>query len=364
MLRDKQYMQGLPILASATDSISPMRGASDVSLAPKLRVNLSSNIDTEEASLLASQLVELHSETDQLCECQCTYHAGSHSIEAAPIAKLDPSSIYTIFLRGGLIGGTLFADYQQSFKTMTVGPIRVVLCKEDTDDCFLVSLTRSLGLYAELVGAVVERAGSKQSTVAELYCTRDATRISIRDDADVSLLRDGDKIYFTLQPVVVATTTTGSEQKGASRFFSQEYIAQHWVSAASGYYAVTGKMSTEEENQLILDIVKAFEHVDHVDPAISCEEAQATLHRHTTRSPQPEPAPPPTVDPALTMSFIPPGLHACMRLNAGLLLTIAEQIVNPWLNGLAQEVPSLHVFSVAEIEAAMHRGDTALRAKV
>ena len=40
----------------------------------------------------------------------------------------------------------------------------------------------------------------------------------------------------------------------------QAYNDDNWVNDASGYLAVCGKLSEEEENDLILQLVQAFEH--------------------------------------------------------------------------------------------------------
>jgi hypothetical protein len=42
-----------------------------------------------------------------------------------------------------------------------------------------------------------------------------------------------------------------------------------------GYYAIVGKMSKEEENRLLLDVVSAFSHVPDIDPAVSCERSSS-----------------------------------------------------------------------------------------
>jgi hypothetical protein len=196
---------------------------------------------------------------------------------------------------------------------MTIGPIRTFLSCKGSDDKSLMSLSRSLGLYVELIGKISERTGFEQSEIANIECVRSAEVFPIENDSDVCRLCDGDLVVVTKQERRELSTILKEHNEHMSQYFTREYVEEHWVSAAAGYYAVTGKMSAEEENRLLLEIVEAFKHEEDINPAVSCEESIAAPKRKKAGPRPAEKVADSRMDSAALMSFIPPGEHLSLN---------------------------------------------------
>ena len=126
-------------------------------------------------------------------------------------------------------------------------------------------------MYLELCGAVIAALDATSKSVGEMWVVdrSNKSRSLITNDADVAKLQTDSLIEATLVDCTHSQQSLRETTEGS--YPSKQYIHDHWVSASAGYYAVTGKMTTEEENALLLDIVSAFMHVDDVPPHISAE---------------------------------------------------------------------------------------------
>ncbi len=139
-----------------------------------------------------------------------------------------------------------------SFTTPAVSPARVFIREQGSDDVQIASIQRIASLYLELRGAVVAALDATSKSVGEMWVVdrSNKTRSLICNDADVAKLQTDSLIEATLVDCTHSQRSFGETTEGS--YPSKQYIHDHWVSASAGYYAVTGKMTTEEENALLL----------------------------------------------------------------------------------------------------------------
>ena len=93
-------------------------------------------------------------------------------------------------------------------------------------------------------------------------CGIDGRKLDLISDEDIADLNDSYSVSFDLKPPTEFDQMESATHHGGSQSWSAEeweqYNADNWVNDASGYLAVCGKMSAEEENELILQVVEAF----------------------------------------------------------------------------------------------------------
>lgn len=81
--------------------------------------------------------------------------------------------------------------------------------------------------------------------------TRDQVVVPIATDMDVAALREFDSVSFQ---------TVAAQPRGLVQTLSpEEYVAAHYANPEAGFYALCGKLSAEEENERLLEIVQVFE---------------------------------------------------------------------------------------------------------
>ena len=365
VLRRRQATNTLPMLRT----LAPLSFDAVLSKA-KLGSHITLHMDPDvppsvfgDQAVLGSA-VHLHTIQDFACTVAVTYQPASHSLLIRPSNAFMPSCRYTVIIDGSPLGGYL--DTFVSFTAQDVGPVRIVAQRRDTDNTMLATISRSVCLLTELQAKIAVRIpGILARQVVGISCVGDDTRppFQLASDYDVCNLQDGDVVQFDVLDTVPPEPT--DDQQRGPPMFSKEYIEQHWVSAAAGYYVVAGKMSAEEENMLLLSVVNAFKDTEDVSPAISCEMSARMAGS------EPVVALGPTiatreVDDIVAGTGRPQSLNKpqnAQAVDATMSYIPAEIIENPWTNGLQRTTPSLRYFSSSEIQQALG-GDHDLAAQV
>ena len=95
---------------------------------------------------------------------------------------------------------------------------------------------------------------SADLSIAQIFCTDDAHLRPIKTDIDVAALTEFAEVRFS---TAKASSCRATEAQ-APPMTREEYLTAHWVNESAGFYALCGKMSAEEEQARLLEIVAAF----------------------------------------------------------------------------------------------------------
>ena len=196
--------------------------------------------------------IELRGWMDQKVQGRTSFDASTGQLQFKPTGTLLPGRTYSVVVHTG-------ADVAWQFVTAELTPVRVLLeqCKRNRtmgdEPTRLITLQRQAGLLSELQAVA-------RSTFGELDTEFRFTRPgcasgSTLDDVGVSLLQEGDVVRCSS----MGAAPTLVVHDDVAPLSHEAYRREHWVNAASGYYAVGGKMSARDEEALLLAVVAAFE---------------------------------------------------------------------------------------------------------
>jgi hypothetical protein len=145
-------------------AVSPLAGASNVSIMTNLSVTFNEAIDP---ATISSAVFELRDATSTLIPCQVSYNAATRIAIITPADQLRNSTIYTVTVKGGingvkdLSGYTMAADYVWSFTTAAAppplaeegagGPILVIASSAYPFSRYYAEILRNEGLNAFVV---------------------------------------------------------------------------------------------------------------------------------------------------------------------------------------------------------------------
>ena len=157
------------------------------------------------------------------------------------------------------------------FRTAKLEAIRLLVTDGDPDDARLVSIDRTSALIAELHSRVLSRfdLSSEEVQIADLILTREHVSTKVQTDMDVAGLQEFDVLWFRIEPV------RQIEPDPTALTTRAEYLEAHWVNDSAGFYALCGKMSAEEENIRLLEIVQAFDVTGSSDSSAAVDIAEA-----------------------------------------------------------------------------------------
>ena len=281
-------------------SVSPIKGSSLESNPESLTINLSKECEitfVDMNNILPTDIVYLRTDRDELLESQCIYNKELSTLHCYPISKLYHNRSYTVHINSKHItynGVYNCKDYEWSFNINTLPSIRLSVTHTpltsptapDTLDSkptsksasnakkqSLITLHRNLfSLYTELIKALAQRFSVPEYTIT----TINTSYMSITTDQDVARLQELDTLTFTTDPTLPlpytdrnSSLTTGAcgadnstSSSGQTAALAsdewQQYVANNWVNDASGYIAISGKMSPQDEHELILQVIEAF----------------------------------------------------------------------------------------------------------
>ena len=291
-------------------SVSPIKGSSLESNPESLTINLSKECEitfVDMNNILPTDIVYLRTDRDELLESQCIYNKELSTLHCYPISKLYHNRSYTVHINSKHItynGVYNCKDYEWSFNINTLPSIRLSVTHTpltsptapDTLDSkptsksasnakkqSLITLHRNLfSLYTELIKALAQRFSVPEYTIT----TINTSYMSITTDQDVARLQELDTLTFTTDPILPlpytdrnSSLTTGATGAGGAQTAAgisggsssrsgqtaavagdawQQYVADNWVNDASGYIAISGKMSPQDEHELLLQVIEAF----------------------------------------------------------------------------------------------------------
>ena len=177
---------------------------------------------------------------------------------------LEPCSQYMVLFYGARLAGSKLSNTRACFMTSTVSSCRILVWQQGAEQISrLVCLDRrSSALLSELRTRVASAFACLPCQVSALAASRGPKRWSISTDTTVGGLQDGDQVEFVQLERSAAVSVAQREERtrllGAPVMSSQEYRRRNWVSDESGYYAIAGKMSPEEETEALLQLIAAF----------------------------------------------------------------------------------------------------------
>lgn len=188
---------------------------------------------------------------------------------------LMSNSNYSVYLHGSFFslspnGSTplsqqsTFANFEWAFKTPKLTQVRLLTTCMNAK-CFsqpappptaLVIIGRqSMSLFQELLHEVAKRFSIHPSQIGGLHATSIGhCEIDVTDDTDVVRLNDSFTLSFHVRPFVPVP----ADNNVWTAAQLERYLEDNWVNDASGYLALCGKMSPEEEEEALLAIVNAF----------------------------------------------------------------------------------------------------------
>ena len=271
---------------SPIDIISPGNNVTLDTLIIYARIhdqNLSQSLAQLPTSEL-SGLLEIHGANDNVLEA--TVSIRKNKIVCTLDRHLEPGSKYMIILHGKRLSTIQLPpccskhtaeehDLENQYVSFTTQPLNSCRVQIQPGNS-LITLFRSSNLLQELKTRILSLNNTDVTLPKELVClgTHGQDTWLISNNADVARLCDGDCIKW--RNMNDAEMLLLNQQKDKDLLHVQKinqqdqnnqlnaterhrrYCKDNWVNEESGYYAVYGKMSPEEENDLILGIVQAF----------------------------------------------------------------------------------------------------------
>lgn len=144
----------------------------------------------------------------------------------------------------------------------------------NTSSCLVIIPRKSPSLYMELIETISARLNINSKSIVQVFTNNniDLYKKTINTSRDVAILTEVDYLYVlynssqtcnsmkTLEvDSSLSSDVTSLHEVALQR---QKYNEENWVNDASGCLAVCGKMTEEEENDLLLQVVEAFHLVE------------------------------------------------------------------------------------------------------
>ena len=191
---------------------------------------------------------------DQPIAGAAAYDPATRTLSLKIDGPLTPSRSYCAVVDGTALQPA-HADAAWTFSSLALEPVRVLLELEGAPGHKLVTLyRRSASLLAELLAAARSRFPARHF---EFRRTAAAAGPPL-SDTDVGLLREGE-VLCCRAVSMDARESPEVVHEEVQALDHDAYCAAHWVNAAAGYFAVVGKLTSEEEEAALLAVVSAFE---------------------------------------------------------------------------------------------------------
>ena len=158
-------------------------------------------------------------------------------------------------------GSSRLEDWAWSFKTIALDAIRLGVLERCSQQTKVLTFERTmLSLPQELIHAIANRFACDPHNVTEIKGThrKTDTILPLVNNHTLSLLDETWSLSFTKEMQAVPPPFQ-EIKRGLSR---EEYLEEHYVNPEAGCYAIGGKMSPDEENDLLLQIISAFGGAD------------------------------------------------------------------------------------------------------
>lgn len=186
---------------------------------------------------------------------------------------------YTCYINGDFITGSdslpCNRDFALTFKTAKVPAVRLcVSCVNRISGLKVASALPTLhrttaDLFEELKQLVSFTFRIPCHTIASMYANE--LNLNLVDNRSVGLLVDSSSVIVLLDESLPSPPEALTVPFSPSDW--QQYYKENWVNDASGYLVVCGKMTVEEENDLLLQVVQAFEMCEDNRDGIAVTEA-------------------------------------------------------------------------------------------
>jgi len=234
-------------------------------------VLISATLHPYASVISACDAIYIRAERDQLVPGSSAFDIANHRIVFVPEKDLYFDTFYTAHLKGSSIvhaeNNLQGKDFEWSFRTLRLSSLRLLVssCCSSTSDQSVVASNMLLilprqtpCLYKELLHTISSRFGLDVQKIISVKSKQiDGTEQPIDNDRTVAKLQESDTIIFEWSPDVLVKENN-AESVPWSKETWEEYYRHNWVNDCSGYLAVCGKMSLEEETLLLLNIVQAF----------------------------------------------------------------------------------------------------------
>ena len=217
-----------------------------------------------------SKLMTIVSDRSQIMEADYWLKFEEFSVSIYARARnLVPDSFYYVYIDGSFFSlkNLMGRSFQWSFKTMKLSPLRIQcsLSQHSKNFARLITIDRQ---SSNLINDTIAAISSKFLEIDPLHISAihavngDDRSYPILCNADVAGLNDSQRIQFHVDSTAPIIDNQSIEVRSRYNWTKKEwdlYYEENWVNDSSGYLAICGKLSEEEESELIYQIVSAFD---------------------------------------------------------------------------------------------------------
>ena len=257
--------------ANQLERTAPGPGATNVPLETGVHCVLPANIIAA-----GGWTIELRGWMDQAVCGQVSFDASTRELRLRPQSILLPGRVYCVIVRAAQQPR---ADFVWQFCTAQLPAVRIILKRRREDDRGPTSTCATAHHRATLDSLAAQRFGEDnerrlvtlqrraallselQATARSVFREADAeycfsTSEAPICDSGVAALCEGDVVVCSRKGTMSSAAIVHDDVPALSY---EEYCRAHWVNEAAGYYAVAGKLTPHEEEQMLLAVVAAFE---------------------------------------------------------------------------------------------------------
>lgn len=205
-------------------------------------------------------MISMRDSNDDPVEVSFALDRPLQQLRMTPVEVLNTSCQCTIYIHGPALPVPC-RSWQWSLHTAAMSSLRLLasllpIDSESPTDCRLVNVVRqSSALLEELRHQLAAAFSIPSHSIACISLGTPPDR-PLSSNHAVAQLTEADCLTVHVDSAIPAPAVP--QAKALTPADWAAYYKEHWVNDASGYLAVCGKMSSEEEAKLILEVVAAF----------------------------------------------------------------------------------------------------------